>query len=68
MTAASRTAAAAADTTTLPERAWGRTEFEALSEDEVVAVLLRRMRRLLDRGVEPGEALVLASRVDLPVA
>lgn len=52
----------------MPERAWRREEFEALSEDEVVELLLRRMRRLLARGVDPAEALLIASRVELPVA
>jgi len=52
----------------VPERAWGREEFEALSEEEVVEVLLRRLRRLVARGLEPTEALVIASRVELPVA
>ena len=51
-----------------PERAWRREEFEALSEDEVVEVLLRRLRRLLAQGLDPAEALVVASRVELPVA
>jgi hypothetical protein len=60
--------AAAARRDVMPERAWRREEFEALSEDEVVELLLRRMRRLLARGVDPAEALLIASRVELPVA
>jgi hypothetical protein len=68
MTAATKLVTTSSDGTTTPERAWGREEFEQLSEDEVVDVLLRRLRRLLAKGLEPAEALVLASRVDLPVA
>jgi hypothetical protein len=66
MTAAT-TPAVAGNEAGAPERAWRREEFEALTEDEVVELLLRRMRRLLARGVDPTQALVLASRVDLPV-
>jgi hypothetical protein len=68
MTAATSLVETSTEATTAPERAWGRDEFEQLSEDEVVDVLLRRLRRLLSRGLEPAEALIIASRVDLPVA
>jgi len=59
---------AATEKDAIAERGWRRDEFEALSEDEVVDLLLRRMRRLLARGIEPAEALVIASRVELPLA
>lgn len=52
---------------TPPERAWGQEEFEALSEDEVVGLLLRRMRKLSERGWDPCEALVAASRIHLAI-
>ena len=68
MPAATTLVTTAPEGTTTPERAWGREEFEQLSEDEVLDVLLRRLRRLLARGLEPAEALIVASRVDLPVA
>jgi hypothetical protein len=52
---------------TAPERAWGHEEFEALSEDEVLGLLLRRMRKLSARGWDPGEALIVASRIHLAI-
>jgi len=66
MTAASTLAQASTDMTP-PEPAWGHTEFEALSEDEVVGLLLRRMRKLSARGWDPGEALIAASRIHLAI-
>jgi hypothetical protein len=50
-----------------PEPGWNRADFEALSVDEATAILLRRMRKLLARGVEPLDALRRASRLDAPL-
>ena len=56
------------DTTYLaPEPGWSRADFERLSEDEATAILLRRMRKLLARGLEPLDALRLASKLDAPL-
>jgi hypothetical protein len=52
---------------TPPEPAWGQEEFEALSEDEVLGLLLRRMRKLSERGWDPCDALVAASRIHLAI-
>jgi hypothetical protein len=49
------------------EPAWGHDEFEALSEEEVLGLLLRRMRKLSERGWDPGEALIAASRIHLAI-
>jgi hypothetical protein len=66
MTAA--TELAPASTHTGPsEPAWAAEEFEALSEDEVVGLLLRRMRKLSERGWDPCDALVAATRIDLAI-
>jgi hypothetical protein len=66
MTAASELALASRDETP-PEPAWGQEEFEALSEDEVLGLLLRRMRKLSERGWDPCEALVAATRIQLAI-
>jgi hypothetical protein len=66
MTAATRLAPASNDEAPA-EPAWGEDAFEALSEDEVVGLLLRRMRKLSARGWDPGEALIAASRIDLAI-
>ena len=66
MTAAMKLAQASPDTTP-PEPAWRHEEFEALSEDEVLGLLLRRMRKLSARGWDPGEALIAASRIHLAI-
>jgi hypothetical protein len=66
MTAATTLAPASRDDTP-PEPAWGQDAFEALSEDEVVGLLLRRMRKLSARGWDPGEALIAASRIHLAI-
>lgn len=66
MTAASQLAHASTDETP-PEPAWGQEQFEALSEDEVLGLLLRRMRKLSERGWDPCEALVAASRLHLAI-
>ena len=50
-----------------PEPGWARADFERLSEDEATAILLRRMRKLLARGLEPLDALRLASKLDSPL-
>jgi hypothetical protein len=52
---------------TPPEPAWAQEEFEALSEDEILGLLLRRMRKLSERGWDPCEALVAASRIHLAI-
>jgi hypothetical protein len=36
---------------------------ESMSEDELVGLLLLRMRALLARGLEPGEAMIAAARL-----
>jgi hypothetical protein len=63
------TAAAFTDEVTadLPEPGWSRADFETLNEDEATAILLRRMRKLLARGLEPLDALRLASKLDTPL-
>lgn len=66
MTAATTLAQASRDDTP-PEPAWGQDAFEALDEDEVVGLLLRRMRKLSARGWDPGEALIAASRIHLAI-
>ncbi len=66
MTAATTLAPASTDTTPA-EPAWATEEFETLSEDEVVGLLLRRMRKLSERGWDPWEALVAASRIHLAI-
>ncbi len=66
MTAATELAPASTDTTP-SEPAWAMAEFEALSEDEIVGLLLRRMRKLSDRGWDPCEALVAACRIQLAI-
>jgi hypothetical protein len=50
-----------------PEPGWARADFESLSVDEATLILLRRMRKLLARGLEPLDALRLASRLDTPL-
>ncbi|HEY2777927.1 MAG TPA: hypothetical protein VGI77_08475 [Gaiellaceae bacterium] len=66
MNAAMELAPASTDSTP-PEPAWAQAEFEALSEDEVVGLLLRRMRKLSERGWDPCEALIAASRIHLAI-
>jgi hypothetical protein len=50
-----------------PEPGWARADFERLSVDEATAILLRRMRKLLASGLEPLDALRLASKLDSPL-
>ena len=66
MTAATPLAHTGGETST-PEPAWTIEAFEQLSEDAVVGLLLRRMRKLLARGYDPTESLSAASRADLPI-
>lgn len=66
MNAATKLAPASTHATP-PEPAWHQAEFEALSEDEIVRLLLRRMRKLSERGWDPCEALVAASRIHLAI-
>jgi hypothetical protein len=53
--------------TSAPEPGWDRADVENLSVDEATAILLRRMRKLLARGLEPLDALRLASKLDAPL-
>jgi hypothetical protein len=66
MTAAT-TLAPTSNDETAPEPAWTPEAFEALSEEAVIGLLLRRMRKLVARGHEPGESLIAASRAHLPI-
>ena len=50
-----------------PEPGWAAADIERLSVDEATAILLRRMRKLLARGIEPLDALRLASKLDTPL-
>ena len=63
--AAATTLATASPIPEGPEPAWASVDFEALSEDEVVDLLLRRLRKLIALGVEPGLALIGASRLEI---
>jgi hypothetical protein len=65
MAAVEKVAEATIDDVT-PELGWTREAVEPLSEDEVVGLLLRRMRKLSERGFDPCEALIAASRVGFP--
>lgn len=55
------------DDTSGPEPGWTAEAFEDLSEDAVVGLLLRRMRKLVARGLDPTESLIAASRAHLPI-
>jgi hypothetical protein len=50
-----------------PEPTWTSDEFETLSAELAELVLTRRLRKLIDRGYEPTDALLLAVRVDSPL-
>jgi hypothetical protein len=66
MTAATTALEGHVDST--PERGWTREDFERLTEAEAAAVLLRRLQKLLRGGVsDPIEALMLASKLELPL-
>ena len=52
---------------TAPEPGWTPEAVEALGEDDLVGILLRRMRKLSARGLDPAEALIYASRIHLPI-
>jgi hypothetical protein len=66
MTAATTLAPTSTDHAT-PEPAWTHEAFEQLDEEAVVGLLLRRMRRLTDRGFGPTESLIAASRAHHPI-
>jgi hypothetical protein len=66
MTAAMTLAQTSGDETP-PEPAWRHEDVERLSEDEVVGLLLRRMRKLSARGWDPGEALIAASKIHVAI-
>jgi len=46
---------------------WDPETIEQLTEDELVALLMHRLRRLTSEGVDPCQALILASRLHLPI-
>lgn len=46
---------------------WSSESVEALSEEEAVRLLLQRMRMLVDRGVEVTDAVIMASRLHVPI-
>jgi hypothetical protein len=48
-----------------PEPAWSVSDFEALSEEEAVSLLLRRFRKLISLGYDPGRALIDATHVEI---
>jgi len=50
-----------------PEPAWSHAEVEDLSETEITAILMRRLRNLTARGFDPLDALRLASKLDIPL-
>ena len=50
-----------------PEPGWTHADVETLTEPEVTAILLRRLRNLTARGFDPLDALRLASRLDIPL-
>ena len=64
MNAATSLATAGNDTLG-PEPAWSVSAFEALSEEEATNLLLRRFRKLILLGYEPGRALIDATRVEV---
>jgi hypothetical protein len=67
MTAATIHAHGGGDDESAPEPGWTAEAFEHLSEDAVVGLLLRRMRKLVARGLDPTESLIAASRAHLPI-
>ena len=50
-----------------PEPAWSHADVEDLTETEITAILLRRLRNLTARGFDPLDALRLASKLDIPL-
>jgi hypothetical protein len=64
MTAATSLATAGHDTLG-PEPAWSVSAFEALSEEEATNLLLRRFRKLIALGYDPGRALIDATHVEI---
>jgi hypothetical protein len=67
MTAATPLAHTGDNDESAPEPGWTADAFEELSEDAVVGLLLRRMRKLVARGLDPAESLIAASRAHLPI-
>lgn len=67
MTATVATTLAPATTTDVlaPEPAWTVGDFETLSEEAALGLLLRRFRKLIALGCDPADALVDATRVDI---
>jgi hypothetical protein len=60
------TSLAAASTESLAaEPAWSVSAFEALTEEEATNILLRRFRKLISLGYDPGRALIDATHVEV---
>lgn len=57
--------AAASHNSLASEPAWSVSAFEALTEEEATNVLLRRFRKLIALGYEPGRALIDATHVEI---
>ena len=57
--------AAASHDSLAPEPAWSVSAFEALSEEEATNLLLRRFRKLISLGYDPGRALIDATHVEI---
>jgi hypothetical protein len=49
------------------EPVWTRLQFESLTAEEAEALLLRRLDKLVRRGLDPVAALNLAVHVELPL-
>jgi hypothetical protein len=49
------------------EPVWTRGQFETLTAEQAEALLLRRLDKLVRRGLDPIAALHLAVRVELPL-
>jgi hypothetical protein len=64
MNAATSLAAASHDSLA-SEPAWSVSAFEALNEEEATSLLLRRFRKLIALGYEPGRALIDATHVEI---
>jgi len=60
MTAATTLAQAGTTSTLTPTVS---DELEAMSEDQIVDLLLARFRHFVSTGLEPGEAMIMASRL-----
>ena len=62
---AAQSLAAASHNSLAPEPAWSVSAFEALTEDEATSLLLRRFRKLISLGYDPGRALIDATHVEV---